>query len=218
MEVLLTQLKHIDKFTDAKNVERYKEQLGKLSDTQFDSYMKQVRDKKACVYVYIPNMEKHPTMTDIISIAKTMGMSLFERVYIYDDLTGKKFLTPMSHFIARLPIRRMQQYGEHKMSVPEGDSKVDSLTGQVVHEDRAAGITNPEIQALGAKGLTELSKEVVSIRGGNIDAWQTGFKKQAEETGKIIMEDVTKDSKNRTVVVAQVLLESLHISNNISED
>lgn len=215
--VLLEQIGLIDKHTDADNVGRYKRILGDMSDTAFDDFMRKVRDGVACIYIYIPNMHKHPSMNDNIAVAKKLGLKLFERIMIYDDVTGESFLTPNKHLVARIPIRRTQQWGEHKMSIPEGDSKTDALTGQVVHEDRAAGITGPEIQSLKSKGLDSVNKELVAIRGGNIDAWQTGFKKQAEETGHVVMDDIPKDSKNRTVVVAQVIMEAMHFENNIAE-
>jgi hypothetical protein len=215
--LLLERIGMLDKFTDAKNVDRWRNLLNSLSDTAFHQFMLGLRDNKHVIYIYLPNMEKHPSMDDLYTVADKLGVSVFERIFIRDELTGRKFLTPESHLVVRIPIRRMQQYGDHKMSMPEGDTRVDSMTGQVIHDDRAAGITNPEIQALMAKGLNKLAYEVVAIRGGNIDAWQSGFKRQAEETGEIIMDDIPKDSKNRTVVIGQILLEGLHLENNIAE-
>jgi hypothetical protein len=215
-EYILTTVGLIDKYTNANNVDRLKTQLSDLSDTAFDNLMKLIRDKRACIYIYIPNMDKHPSMENIFGVANKLKIELFQHIYMYDDVTGETMLTPEKYMIVKLPIRRMEQYGDHKLSLPEGDSKIDAMTGQVTHEDRSAGITNPEIQALASKGLNSVLKEVVSIRGGNIEAWQTGIKKQAEENGVVYLENISKDSKNRTVVVGQILLESLHLENNLA--
>jgi hypothetical protein len=215
-QLLLDKIDLLDRFTDSDNVGYWKKRLTSLSDSQFHAFMKSVRDKESCIYIMLPNMEKHPSMNDILKVAKKLGVKVFERIMIYDDITDTEFLTPHSHLVARIPIRRMQQYADHKMAVPEHDNKTDMLTGQVVHESRSAGITNPEIQSLVAKDLNDTNQEIVTYRGGNIEAWQGGFRKQAEETGAIRLEDIPKDSKNRTVMVAQILMEGLHLENNIA--
>lgn len=216
-QVLLEQIGLIDQYVNAGNVDRYKQFLGSLSDVQFDKYMTALRNHDTVIYVYAPNLHDHPLMGDVLNIAKKIGVELFERVELYDDVTDEWYLTPNKHLVVKIPIRRLQQYGDHKISLPEGDSKVDTITGQVIHDDRAAGITNPEILSLQAKKLPLVSKELVAIRGGNIEAWQTGMKKQAEETGSIYLSEISKDSANRTVVVTQKLLEGMHLDNNIYE-
>lgn len=215
--LLLEKIELIDRHTNSDNVGYWKKRLEALSDTAFHDFMKKVRDGEACFYIYLPNMEKHPSNEEILKVAKQIGTPVFERIMMYDDVTDTSYLTPDEHMVVRIPIRRMQQYGDHKMSVPEGDSRTDMLTGQVVHEDRSAGITNPEIQSLAAKGLNTVNQEIVSIRGGNVEAWAGGFRKEAEETGLVHLEDIPKDAQNRTVVVAQILMEGLHLSNNIAE-
>lgn len=217
-EVLLEQLGYIDKYLDVDNVGRYRSFLGAMSDNQFDEFVKAIKAKKTVIYVYAPNLHKHPSMENILSIAKKVGVQLFERVELYDDITDEWYLTPERHLVVKIPVRRLQQYGDHKMSLPEGDTKTDMLTGQVIHEDRAAGITHPEEIAWKEKNLSAVVEEMVWYRGGNIEAWQSGFKKQAEETGEIELDNISKDSKNRTVVVAQKLLEGLHLETNLVED
>ncbi len=216
-KILLDRLTLIDKHTDVDNVGRYRTALGDMSDAQFDRYMKQIRDGKACVYIMIPNMEKHPNMSDMVKLCAQLGVELSSRLNMYDDVTGEYYLTPEKYLTIRAPARMQEQFGDHKRSIPRGDHKVDAMTGQVIGDSRAAGITNPENQALKTKGLNVVAKELVAIRGGNIDAYQTGIRKQGEETGHIRMEDMPADSANRTVVVAQILMEGMHLANNIAE-
>ncbi len=170
------------------------------------------------IYVYLPNLDKHPLLDDVFKIAESIGVELFQRIYMMDDVTGEYFLTPEKYFVAVTPIRRMEQFADHKISVPKGDSKVDSLTGQVAKgsDDRSAGITNPEIQALSSKGLDSVLQEIASIRGGNIGAWQSGIKKQAEETGKVRLSEIDPSFKNRTAGMGQIIMESLHLENNLA--
>lgn len=217
-DLLLARIAEVDKLLKAGNLERYTTLLNSLSDAQFAKYMQMLKNKETVIYVYWPNMTSTVAMEDVIALAKKVGRPLFERVELYDDSTGEWFLTPHKHFCPRLPQRRQQQFGEHKVSLPEGSNKVDLLTGQVVHEDRAAAITNPEIQALGVKNLPNTRREIVSYRGGNVDVWQSQFKKQAEETGEVSMEDISNDSRGRPVVMAHVLWKSMHIDNTFIGD
>ncbi len=47
-EYLLKQVAKIDKHCNADNVGRLKKQFDSMSDSAFDKYMKNIRDKKAC--------------------------------------------------------------------------------------------------------------------------------------------------------------------------
>lgn len=215
-EILLNSVASVDKHTDADNVARYTKIFKDMSDSKFDEYMHQLRDGKACLYVYIPNMEKHPDMNEMVALANKFKVMLSSRITMTDSVTGKEYLTPERYMVVRVPTRRQQQFGEHKISIPKGDNKIDAMTGQVIGVSRAAGITNPEIQSLKTKGLDILAKELVSIRGGDIEAYQTGVRKQGEETGTIRISEMPTDSKNRTIVTAQVWLEGMHLLNNIA--
>ena len=103
------------------------------------------------------------------------------------------------------------------MSVPHSDRKVDAMTGQVAWEDQSATITNPEIQALISKGLPNILKEVVTVRGGNIEAWNGEMKQQAEETGTVNLDEIGDNSITRSAVVTEVLLESMLLDTNLTE-
>ena len=214
-ELLLTLIEPIDKHTDADNVGRYKRQLNALSDTQFHNFMKAIKEEKACFYLYMPNMGKHPSTNHVLAACKKLGVVNYHFIDIYDDVTGETMRTPQKHLVIRVPARRLQQYGDHKLAVPEGDRRVDIMTGQVIHEDRAAGLTNPELQSLAAKDLPLLAKELVTYRGGSPEAWQTGFKQQAEETGVIQLDQIDPEFKNRTSKTMQLLLEGMHFETNV---
>ena len=41
------------------------------------------------------------------------------------------------------------------------------------------------------------------------------FRKQAEETGEVHMSELDPTTRSRTAVIAQVLLNAMHIENNI---
>jgi len=215
---ILQSITALDKHALGDNIKRYKAMFAAMSDTQFDKYMKALRDNKTCVYMYMPNMTKRPKIGDLLTIAKKLGIKMFHRIKIYDTATDKYYLTNETYPIFRLPVRRLQQFLEKKISIPHGDSKIDTLTGQVAFDDRSAKITNPEIQALQSKGLNNTLHEFVSVRGGNIEAYGGEFKRQAEETGIVLLQDISGDSKTRSAVVTQLFLEGLMLETNLAGD
>ena len=108
----------------------------------------------------------------------------------------------------------MQQFLDKKLSVAESDTQIDGLTGQITGKDDPASITGPEIRVMHARGLDNTLKEMISVRGGNIGAYGD-FKHQLEETGDASLGDIQTDSVSRTAMVTQVILESMHLDNNL---
>jgi hypothetical protein len=211
---LLSAIEFIDKNGTGENIKRYQKMFSTMSDTEFDKFMNMLRKNKTCIHMYYPNMTKRPTLDNIIEAAKKFNVKLFHRLKKYDNITKKYFITNEAYPVFRLPIRRMQQFLEKKISVPKGDSKVDTLTGQVSFDDRSAKLTNPEIQALQSKGLSNSLHELLTIRGGNIEAYSGEMKRQAEETGTVLLKDISGGSKTRSAVVAQLFFEGMMLESN----
>jgi len=198
------------------NIKRYTDMLTGMSDVEFDRFMHAMKKGENQFHIVLPNMTERPSMSDILEVADATGTELFHRIYQTDAATGKRFLSRHKYPVFDLPIRRLQQFLDKKLSVADGDSKIDGMTGQVTGDDRAAGITNPEIQAMLAKGLSKTLTEFVTVRGGNIGAYGD-FKQHIEEHGSVRLDELEVTTKTRSVVVAQILLEGMHLQNNIAE-
>jgi hypothetical protein len=201
---------------EGKNILRYKKMLGAMSDKAFDQFMINMRDKEFQFHIIIPNMGPKSTMDDILKAAEMVNLKLFHRIWFTDEATGKKFLSRAEYPILQLPIRRMQQFLDKKMSVPDSDQSIDGLTGQVTGSDRSASITNPEIQALHSKGLSHTLNEMVTVRGGDIASYGE-MRRQMEEGGEANLGAIEVNSVTRTAVVTKVLLEGMLLDNNVVE-
>ena len=151
---------------------------------------------------------------NLLKAADAVGAKLFHRIWMEDHNTGRKFLTDNEYLVLPLPIRRQQQFLDEKMSVPEDDKHIDGMTGQVTGDSKSTQITNPEINILAFRGLDTTLEEMVNVRGGNMVAYGE-FRKQAEETGEVHMSELDPTTRSRTAVIAQVLLNAMHIENNI---
>jgi hypothetical protein len=199
------------------NIKRYTKMLGDMNDKQFDEFMKNMRDGNFQFHIIIPNLTPKSTMDEILQAADNVGLKLFHRIWFTDEATGKKYLSRAEYPVLELPIRRMQQFLDKKLSVPDSDQSIDGLTGQVTGKDRSASITNPEIQSLHSKGLSHTLNEMVTIRGGDISSYGE-LKRQMEEGGSAVLGAIEIASVTRTAIVTKILLEGMLLENNLIGD
>lgn len=211
-EYILGTLKDMD--PGGKNVKRYQKFFNELSDKDFDEWMRNIRDGKEILTYYTPIFGKAVSIADLVKVAKKIDLKLFSRLKIWDSVTESYYLTPHEYLVLRLPIRRMSQFVDHKLSVPEGDSRIDLLTGQVIKPDKAGSLSQVEIQALHARGLDNVILELIKFRGGDVRAFGD-FKQELEETGRT---SIGKDTGSvaRSAVMLQVLLSGAHIGSNVA--
>ena len=195
------------------NTDRYKKIFESMDDKQFDSFMKQLRDKKAKLCLYAPNMKINLQTEDLYKAADYVGAHIFEKIEMYDPATNTKYTPPHEFMVLRLPIRRVKQYQMHKMSVPESDRRIDMLTGQVVKPDKAAAFSFVEMQIMHGRGLDNTIMEFMKLRGGDIHAYAT-MKQSLEETGEFAQSSLPEDSVNRSVVTTDLILKCMLIDNN----
>ena len=147
-------------------------------------------------------------------MAKELGIKMFERIKMWDNATQSYYLTPYEYMIIDIPIRRMSQFHDHKLSVAEGDSKIDMLSGQVVKPDKAGSISQVEIQTLYGSSLDKTILELIKYRGGDVTAFAE-YKRELEETGRVSIGRDT-NSVPRSAVVVDVFMSGMHIHTNVS--
>lgn len=211
-EFILEKLAPLDK--SGVTIKRYKEMFSKMSDTEFDQFMSDLESGEEVLYVYFANMKDKISIAEMRDYAKSLGVELFERLRMWDEPTQSYYLTPHKYCILQLPVRRMSQFVDHKMSIPEGDSKIDILSGQVIKPDKGAGISQVEIQALYARNLPSIITEMLKYRGGDVVALAE-FKRELEEQGRTTIGRDT-GSVSRSVVTVNNLLIGMHIESNIT--
>lgn len=210
---LLKHMKMLDPAGD--NFKRYNDMLSKMSDKAFHRFMVYVKEGTDQIHIQMPNMKSRLDMESILKTADALGVNFFHRLWLEDDITGKTFLTNEPYPIFKVPVRRQQQFLEEKLSVPDNDTTIDGLSGQVTGPDQASAISNPEIRVLHTRGLERTLLELVKVRGGDIHAYGD-FRRQLEENGVGELEKLDGMSTARSAVVAGILLECMHIGNNFT--
>lgn len=179
------------------NTTYYKNLIEPMSDKEFDHFMHLIKDGKFQIHLSMPNMKRNVEIDNLLKVADDIDCKLFHKVWLEDPSTGETYLTNKAYPIFNLPIRRQSQFLEEKMSVPDNDNQTDLLTGQVTADSRSSSITQPEIQALHARGLNTTLEELLRIRGGDINAYGD-FKRQLEETGEATLESIDPNSRTRS--------------------
>ena len=196
------------------NSKRYRQIIGQMNDKEFDQFMNYMKEGKWQLHLVAPNMIVNLQNEDLLKACDLIGLDLFQRIWMYDRATGRKFLTDNKYMFVKLPIRRQQQFLDEKISVPDNDRTIDGLTGQVTGDSRSCSITNPEIQILAARGLDKTMQELVNIRGGNIHGYSE-FRRMLEENGEADLEMIDPNSRTRASVVGSKLLQSMMLDTNL---
>lgn len=196
------------------NSKLYKEFFSKLSDAQFEHYVQRLEKGEDVLAYYAPSIKAKPDLDELLAAAEELGATIFDYVDRWDDATGQYYRTPYKCCILELSVRKQAQFADHKLSVPEGDTKVDILTGQVMKPDRAGSISQVEIQTMFARGLKKSSLELLKYRGGDTVAGAE-FRRSLEETGAASVKTET-GSVPRSAVTLDALFSGMHIESNAS--
>jgi len=210
-EYIIKLAEEFDKF-GSKNADRYRRIFAKMSNERFDAFMHALRDNKTQISIIMPNHINNMTTNDVIDIAKRRKVPLFSKIYFHDMLTGRRYLTKYKSLVITVPVRRLSQYLFHKISLPDGDSHVNPVTGQVIPPDKGAALSAIETQVLASKGLSTSIVELLKIRSGDMNAYRA-MKYTIEEQGDVAMSDIPLTGRPRSVATVQCFLHGMMNSN-----
>jgi len=195
------------------NTNRYTELFKSMNNQKFDEFMQLLKAGKTQLNVQLPNVVTKITTNDVIALAKKRKVKIFEKIVFHDPHTKRKYVTKYPMLILNLPIRRLSQYLFHKISLPEGDQKVNPVSGQVIPPDKGAAISAIETQVLASKGLETTIVELIRVRSGDLNAYRS-FKHQIEESGESKIADVPMSPSPRSAIAAGRYLHAIGISSD----
>ena len=210
---ILNLAKDVDKFGGT-NHARYTALFSKMDNNKFDAFMHALRDGKTQISMILPNNTSHVTTNDVIDLAKKRKVKMFSKIWFHDMHTGRKYLTKYEMMVLKLPIRRQSQYLFHKISLPDGDSHINPVTGQVIPPDKGAALSAIETQVLASKGLKTSIIELLKIRAGDVKAYQA-MKYTIEEQGDVSMSDIPLTGRPRSAITASKYFHALGVDINI---
>jgi hypothetical protein len=165
MDTLLTTFKKMD--PTGENAKIYEEKFSKMSDQQFDAYIKDFfNDDKKNFYFELVEYERELKLENIEAAAKYLGVPLYEKVVV-PYLNGDDTLctaTPTPVPVGYIHLKRQPQTVHSKDHMSTSISHRSSKTGTVTGHDRNGRVTDVENYAYNAYGAYKTLAEFMGPR------------------------------------------------------
>lgn len=153
----------------------------------------------------------------LVKYSKQQGLEIEQQLVVYDLDTGIPSITPITAIVGTAEVRKQRQMWVKKFNAAKDDSKIEDLTGQVMGESRATGMSIPEVQVLRNLGLPTLANELYNARGGDQDALKA-YRNDLITTGRTSVNQCLKrGSIVKALSTAGRLLRGRHIANNLDK-
>lgn len=206
-------IENIGKLTGPTNVALYKKKFDAMSDEDFDIFMKDLKDRKQRLCVIDPNFGKERLTTKkCIDVARGLGKSLFQQVWVSAEPGKPAYLTPNTYMITMMPLRRQAQLLSKKVSIPEDNNSVDDFTGQPTGKSKGSKISYPETQVLASFGLNQTITELLKYRGGD----ERGFaamNTMIDRTGSVNLKSIEPYASGvKSTQTMKSMLTSMHFN------
>lgn len=184
------------------NSKLYHEKFDKMSDNQFDSYIKRFfEDDKQNFYLEIVEYERDLTMENINACADMMGVPLYERIAL-PYLTGDKenILVSKSEVpVGYIHEKRMPQTLMKKSAASIKIDKRNPKTGQVVGEDKNARNSDSEVYSLATLGAMQFLRESLGARADDMKSKNEMYAAIAKN-GYVSLEELSDDVRDKVAI------------------
>lgn len=207
-----------DIIPDTKNIDLYKNIFAKMSDRQFEDFIKKLDSGEVIIRIIVPNFSNEKLSIERnLALAKKLGHNFFERLWIDQGGDIPPYLTPIPYPVIDLPLRRQAQLHEKKVSIPEDNKSVDELSGQPTGKSKGSKISYPEVQILAALNLEDSLTELLKARGGDIQMFND-MNTMISRTGGVSINAIDTGLSNvKSTETLATLLTSMHLSNTLAK-
>lgn len=150
------------------NSEFLKEKFAKMSNAQFEKWMK----KDYPLQFQVRAFEVEPKFKDYQDAARAININLMEKValpYLYKNNEGQPIVTKPA-LIMYLHLKKMQQMITKKNKVSTDIDNRDMKNGRLNTEDKGAATGDKEMECLAITGLYDTLEEFSTIRADYMDA------------------------------------------------
>ncbi len=163
-------LKHLKEIAPgSQTADFYKARFEKMSDQEFDAFMKRLESGEEFLVLHAPNFAKSGiTVENNIRVGRKLGHEFFKRIWIGPKQNEPAYLTPVKYIVVDLPVRRASQLLIKKIRIPQHNKTIDTLSGQPTGDSKGAKISYPELQFLASMGLDSSITELIKYRGGDL--------------------------------------------------
>lgn len=200
----------------AGNKEIIKKRLTEMSKERFAEFVQNVKEGKEYIHFLCPNgQEEKISIERNLEIGKKLGIPIYERVWTYNPLTGRRNMGPIPRLVCDIPARRLVQMQEYKLSVAKNNRHIDQRTNQPTGASKASAISAPEINLLRAQNYEATVREFVKDRGGDMAAFNL-MENLIIRDGSVDQETLDRlNTRSKAPEVASTILTAMHIGNNV---
>lgn len=198
------------------NVEIYKKVFKRMSDKEFEEYMIGIRDGKKYLVLFKPMYKAEGiSVENNLAISEKYGVKFFERLIISENKDIPEHTTPIEYLVLELPYRRQSQTLDKKISLPDDNRVIDTLSYQPTGPSKGAKISYPELQVLIGMGLDNSISELIKYRGGDkggFNAYNAMMNRHGSVNLKTLSSFATGVESTKTL---KAYLLAAHINNTI---
>lgn len=184
------------------NSKLYHEKFDKMSDNQFDSYIKRFfEDDKQNFYLEIVEYERDLTMENINACAEMMEVPLYERIalpYLSHDKENT-IVSPYPVAVGYIHEKRMPQTLMKKSAASIKIDKRNPKTGQVVGEDKNARNSDSEVYSLATLGAMQFLRESLGARADDMKSKNEMYAAIAKN-GYVSLEELSDDVRDKVAI------------------
>lgn len=188
-----------------------------MTDAQMEQFVVKLENgEPLSIWASSYNDAEKLNYENLLALSKEYGVEVMQRLVIYDEDTGIRSMTGYKAVIGTAELRKQRQMLTKKIGVAKNDYEMDDLTGQVMGDSRATGISQPEITVLRNLGLTTLANELYNVKGGDLEALKA-YKADLITSGKTNTNAALRRGNVAKVLeTAHFLFRGRHLDNNFN--
>lgn len=201
----------------SENTRIYQDIFKVMNDTDFDQWMKDL-DSGARYLAIIAPEKSEPSLSveRNLDLAEKWGHNFFERIWMDPQNGSPAYLSNDPYLVCDLTLKRQAQFLIKKISIPEDNRSVDTLTGQPTGKSKGSKISWPELQILAALGgFDETIAEFMKFRGGDLQGFNA-MNDMIYRTGGVSLSAIgSLGTKVKAVQSLSTLLTSMHLVDSL---
>lgn len=202
------------------NVQKYKAFFSKMTNEQFDKYMKTfLKDENENFYLEILPNKNEPSLAQVKKALDILKVPTDEYVYMRheghkDNPIRTQYKVPTGY----ITIKRVQQILSKKNTYSLDIAQRNMKNGQVTGSDRIARISDVESYSLVAIGADSALQEFLGPRADNAVA-KTDMYKDINSYGYTYLKNLSRDiSENQTLNTMYVYLMGAGLANDLLKE
>lgn len=201
-----------------RNYENLKAIYASMSDAQFLKMAEMIRDGEAFTpFIYDWQTDETIDLKYVENFGrKFFGIKYRQRIRYKNKETGEYYWSNSERWALDIPVRRLIQSIENKISVSTS-KQVNAATNQPVGDNKSASISGPESLILVGQGFNAAVNEFMVVRGGDMRA-KHALDQSIRQGGGASLNSVMQYGEGaKAVATVSHQLTAMHWRNNLKE-